>query len=211
MAASDVGWIVGHSYIVYAPLFHGCTTVLYEGKPVKTPDAGTFWRIIQEHKVRVLFTAPTAIRAIKKEDPTGSKHQRFDTSCLRNVFLAGERCDVATYKWLKNLLDIARPKILIRSKRLITELKFYIRKAAGFQARIGATDDLVAAILVMLRVTRVAADYDIEAFDRLYGINSEEDLDLMGEDEEESLPTPMLAPDEDSMENYRPVDSFDPY
>ena len=105
-AASDVGWIVGHSYIVYAPLFHGCTTVLYEGKPVKTPDAGTFWRIIQEHKIRVLFTAPTAIRAIKKEDPTGSKHQRFDTSCLRNVFLAGERCDVATYKWLKNLLDI---------------------------------------------------------------------------------------------------------
>jgi len=110
---------------------------------------------------------------------------------------------------LKNLLDIARPKILIRSKELITELKFYIRKAAGFQARIGATDDLIAAILVMLRVTRVAADYDIEAFDRLYGINSEEDL--MGEDEEESLPTPMLVPDEDSMENYRPVDSFDPY
>jgi len=105
-AASDVGWIVGHSYIVYAPLFHGCTTVLYEGKPVKTPDAGTFWRIIQDYEVSVLFTAPTAIRAIKKEDPNGSKHQRFDTSCLRNVFLAGERCDVATYGWLRDLLNI---------------------------------------------------------------------------------------------------------
>ena len=105
-AASDVGWIVGHSYIVYAPLFHGCTTILYEGKPVKTPDAGTFWRIIQDYKVSILFTAPTAIRAIKKEDPKGSKHQLFDTSCLRNVFLAGERCDVATYGWLRDLLDI---------------------------------------------------------------------------------------------------------
>jgi acyl-coenzyme A synthetase/AMP-(fatty) acid ligase len=105
-AASDVGWIVGHSYIVYAPLLHGCTTVLFEGKPVKTPDAGTFWRIIQDCKVRVLFTAPTAIRAIKKGDPQGSKHQRFDTSGLRNVFLAGERCDVATYDWLHNLLDV---------------------------------------------------------------------------------------------------------
>lgn len=105
-AASDVGWIVGHSYIVYAPLLHGCTTLLFEGKPVKTPDAGTFWRIIQEYKVSVLFTAPTAIRAIKKEDPKGSRQKRYDTSCLRNVFLAGERCDVATYSWLKGLLDI---------------------------------------------------------------------------------------------------------
>jgi acyl-coenzyme A synthetase/AMP-(fatty) acid ligase len=105
-AASDVGWIVGHSYIVYAPLLHGCTTILYEGKPVKTPDSGMFWRIIQDYKVSVLFTAPTAIRAIKKEDPNGSAHQRFNTSCLRNVFLAGERCDVATYDWLSGLLDI---------------------------------------------------------------------------------------------------------
>ena len=105
-AASDVGWIVGHSYIVYAPLFHGCTTILYEGKPVKTPDAGTFWRIIQDYNVSVLFTAPTAIRAIKKEDPEGLKHQRYDTSHLRNVFLAGERCDVATYGWLRDLLDV---------------------------------------------------------------------------------------------------------
>jgi len=105
-AASDVGWIVGHSYIVYAPLLHGCTTILYEGKPVKTPDAGIFWRIIQDHKVSVVFTAPTAFRAIKKEDPKGSMHQRYDTSCLRNVFLAGERCDVATYEWLHELLGI---------------------------------------------------------------------------------------------------------
>lgn len=105
-AASDVGWIVGHSYIVYAPLIHGCATVLFEGKPVKTPDAGTFWRIIQDWQVRVLFTAPTAIRAIKKEDPEGARHQRYDTSCLRNVFLAGERCDVATYQWLRDLLGV---------------------------------------------------------------------------------------------------------
>ena len=105
-AASDVGWIVGHSYIVYAPLLHGCTTVLYEGKPVKTPDPGAFWRIIQKHQVSILFTAPTAIRAIKKEDSQGSAHKTFDTSCLRNVFLAGERCDVATYNWLHDLLGI---------------------------------------------------------------------------------------------------------
>ena len=105
-AASDVGWVVGHSYIVYAPLLHGCSTVLYEGKPVRTTDAGTFWKIIQEHQVRILFTAPTAIRAIKKEDAQGAKHKRYDTSCLRNVFLAGERCDVATYQWLRQLLDV---------------------------------------------------------------------------------------------------------
>lgn len=105
-AASDVGWIVGHSYIVYAPLFHGCTTVLYEGKPANTPDPGTWWRIIQNYNVNVLFTAPTAIRAVKKEDFDGKSQQKYDTSCLRNVFLAGERCDVATYNWLHNLLGI---------------------------------------------------------------------------------------------------------
>ena len=105
-AASDVGWIVGHSYIVYAPLIHGCTTILFEGKPIKTPDAGTFWRIIQQYKIAALFTAPTAIRAIKKEDPKGKKQQRYDTSSLRNVFLAGERCDIATYHWLKDLLSV---------------------------------------------------------------------------------------------------------
>lgn len=105
-AASDVGWIVGHSYIVYAPLIHGCTTILFEGKPIRTPDAGTFWRIIQQYNVKALFTAPTAIRAIKKEDSTGKKHKRYDTSSLRNVFLAGERCDVATYHWLRDLLGV---------------------------------------------------------------------------------------------------------
>lgn len=105
-AASDVGWIVGHSYIVYAPLLHGCTTILYEGKPVKTPDSGSFWRIVRDHNVSVLFTAPTAFRAIKKEDPGGLAHKRVDTSCLRSVFLAGERCDVATYNWIHDLLDV---------------------------------------------------------------------------------------------------------
>ncbi|MDH5366510.1 MAG: AMP-binding protein, partial [Cyclobacteriaceae bacterium] len=105
-AASDVGWIVGHSYIVYAPLIHGCTTILYEGKPVKTPDSGMFWRIIRDHNVSILFTAPTAFRAIKKEDPEGLAHKRVDTSCLRSVFLAGERCDVATYNWIHDLLDV---------------------------------------------------------------------------------------------------------
>ncbi|MEO0468861.1 MAG: propionyl-CoA synthetase [Bacteroidota bacterium] len=105
-SASDVGWIVGHSYIVYAPLIHGCTTILYEGKPIRTPDAGAFWRIIAQHKVNALFTAPTSIRAIKKEDPNGKKFQRYDTSSLRNVFLAGERCDVSTYHWLRDLVQV---------------------------------------------------------------------------------------------------------
>lgn len=105
-AASDVGWVVGHSYIVYAPLIHGCSTVLFEGKPVFTPDAGTFWQLIHRHQISTLFTAPTGIRAIKKEDPEGKKHKRYDTSCLKHVFLAGERCDVSTYDWLRNLLGI---------------------------------------------------------------------------------------------------------
>lgn len=105
-AASDVGWVVGHSYIVYGPLMHGCTTILYEGKPVKTPDAGAFWRVIEEHKVNVLFTAPTAIRAIKKEDDAGELLQRYDLKSLRSLFLAGERCDIATYYWISNLLEI---------------------------------------------------------------------------------------------------------
>jgi len=105
-AASDVGWVVGHSYIVYAPLIHGCSTILFEGKPVFTPDAGTFWQLIQKHEVSVLFTAPTGIRAIKKEDPDGKKREKANLSSLRNVFLAGERCDVSTYEWLKDLLGI---------------------------------------------------------------------------------------------------------
>ncbi|KAB8155964.1 acetate--CoA ligase [Kordia sp. TARA_039_SRF] len=105
-AASDVGWVVGHSYIVYAPLLHRNTTILFEGKPIKTPDASTFWRVISEHKVKVMFTAPTAIRAIKKEDPNGELIAQFDMSCLKYQFLAGERCDVATLRWTEEKLNV---------------------------------------------------------------------------------------------------------
>jgi propionyl-CoA synthetase len=105
-AASDIGWVVGHSYIVYAPLLAGCTTVLYEGKPVGTPDAGAFWRVIEEHKVRALFTAPTAFRVIKKEDPGGRFARGRDLSSLRYLFLAGERLDPETYRWARDLLGI---------------------------------------------------------------------------------------------------------
>jgi len=105
-AASDVGWVVGHSYIVYAPLFHGCTTVLYEGKPVGTPDAGAFWRVIAEYGVSVMFTAPTAFRAIKRDDPKGEFIGRYDLSKLRALFLAGERCDPDTLQWAADKLGI---------------------------------------------------------------------------------------------------------
>jgi len=105
-SASDIGWIVGHSYIVYAPLFYGCTTVLFEGKPVGTPDAGTFWRIISEHKVKSLFTAPTAFRAIKKEDPNGKFFKKYDLSSFESLFLAGERADPDTLKWAEGLLKV---------------------------------------------------------------------------------------------------------
>ncbi|MBS1195328.1 MAG: propionyl-CoA synthetase, partial [Actinobacteria bacterium] len=98
-AASDVGWVVGHSYIVYAPLLHGCTTVLYEGKPVGTPDPGAFWRVVADHGVSVLFTAPTALRAIKQQDPRGELVGRYDLSKFRTLFLAGERCDPDTLEW----------------------------------------------------------------------------------------------------------------
>jgi propionyl-CoA synthetase len=108
-AASDVGWVVGHSYIVYAPLLAGCTTVLYEGKPVGTPDAGAFWRVAAEHRVNALFTAPTAIRAVKKEDPEGRLLAGHDLSALRTLFLAGERLDPGTYDWATRILD--RPVI----------------------------------------------------------------------------------------------------
>ena len=100
-AASDVGWVVGHSYIVYAPLFAGCTTILYEGKPVKTPDAGAFWRVVQDHGVKLLFTAPTAFRAVRKEDPEADHLSRYDITSLKRIFLAGERLDPPTYEWLK--------------------------------------------------------------------------------------------------------------
>ena len=108
-AASDIGWVVGHSYIVYGPLLHGCTTVMYEGKPVGTPDPGEFWRVIEQHGVRVLFTAPTAIRAIKREDPDGEFFRKHDVSGLRTLFLAGERLDPDTYHWARGLLE--RPVI----------------------------------------------------------------------------------------------------
>jgi propionyl-CoA synthetase len=105
-AASDVGWVVGHSYIVYAPLFHGATTILYEGKPVGTPDAGAFWRVVSEHKVAALFTAPTAFRAIKKEDPDGKLIRNHDLSRFRTLFLAGERADPDTVKWAEAKLGV---------------------------------------------------------------------------------------------------------
>ncbi|WP_020070536.1 AMP-binding protein [Paraburkholderia caledonica] len=114
-AASDIGWVVGHSYMTYGPLLNGCTTVLFEGKPVGTPDAAAFWRVIAKHRVNVLFTAPTALRAIKKEDPGGYQlrepvmgelHWRYDLGSLRSVFLAGERCDTTTIEWAEDLLHV---------------------------------------------------------------------------------------------------------
>jgi propionyl-CoA synthetase len=104
--ASDVGWVVGHSYIVYAPLLAGATTVLYEGKPIGTPDAGQFWRVVAEHEVKSMFTAPTAFRAIKKEDPKGEFVARYDLSTMKYLFLAGERLDPETYRWASDLLGI---------------------------------------------------------------------------------------------------------
>jgi propionyl-CoA synthetase len=105
-AASDIGWVVGHSYIVYAPLLKGCTTILYEGKPVGTPDPGAFWRLIAQHGVNALFTAPTAFRAIKKEDPGGVHIARHDLSRFRTLFLAGERCDPDTLLWARERLQV---------------------------------------------------------------------------------------------------------
>ncbi len=104
-AASDVGWVVGHSYIVYGPLLAGCTTIMYEGKPVGTPDPGAFWRVISEYNVKVLFTAPTAFRAIKKEDPQGAYMSRYDLGCMETLYLAGERCDPDTLNWAETMLQ----------------------------------------------------------------------------------------------------------
>ena len=108
-AASDIGWVVGHSYIVYGPLLHGCTTVLYEGKPVGTPDAGAFWRVIADHGVSVMFTAPTAIRAIKGADPAGERIREHDLRSLRTLFLAGERTDPDTLEWVQD--NLRRPVV----------------------------------------------------------------------------------------------------
>ena len=105
-AASDVGWVVGHSYIVYAPLITGCTTILFEGKPIRTPDAGTFWRVIEDYKVKVFFTAPTAFRAIRKEDPDSLLLKNYDLSSLKTLFVAGERTDPSTFFWLEEILKV---------------------------------------------------------------------------------------------------------
>ena len=105
-AASDVGWVVGHSYICYGPLIHGNTTIVFEGKPVGTPDAGTFWRVISEHKVKSFFTAPTAFRAVKREDPKGEFVKKYDLSCLKQVYLAGERADPDTIVWAQEQLNV---------------------------------------------------------------------------------------------------------
>ncbi len=105
-AASDVGWVVGHSYICYAPLIHGNTTVVFEGKPIGTPDAGTFWRVIAEHNVRSFFTAPTAFRAIKREDPKGEMIKDYDISCLKALYLAGERADPDTIEWAQRVMNV---------------------------------------------------------------------------------------------------------
>ena len=105
-AASDVGWVVGHSYIAYAQLLHGATTVLFEGKPVGTPDAGTFWRVIAEHKIAAMFTAPTAFRAIKRQDPKGELIRDYDLRAFRTLFLAGERADPETIKWAEEKLAV---------------------------------------------------------------------------------------------------------
>jgi propionyl-CoA synthetase len=105
-SASDVGWVVGHSYIVYAPLLQGSTTVFYEGKPVGTPDAGAFWRVISQHKVKTLFTAPTAFRAIKKEDPNGDFIKKYDISCFKCLYLAGERTDPDTLHWAEDMIGV---------------------------------------------------------------------------------------------------------
>src|SRR3546814_453254 len=105
-AASDVGWVVGHSYIVYAPLFHGCTSILFEGKPVGAPDAGVFWRVIADHKVCTMFTAPTAFRAIKREDPNGELIGKYDLGNFRTLFLAGERTDPDTLHWAEDKLKV---------------------------------------------------------------------------------------------------------
>jgi propionyl-CoA synthetase len=105
-SASDIGWVVGHSYIVYAPLLHGCTTVLYEGKPIGTPDAGAFWRVIEEYKVRAFFTAPTAFRAVRKEDPQAELLKKYDIRSMHTLFLAGERADPDTVEWAEKVLGV---------------------------------------------------------------------------------------------------------
>ena len=122
-AASDIGWVVGHSYIVYAPLIHGNTTVLFEGKPVGTPDAGVFWRVISQHKVACLFTAPTAFRAIKREDPNGEFIRKYDLSSFRTLFLAGERLDPDTLRWAETRARCAGHRSLVADRDRLADLR----------------------------------------------------------------------------------------
>lgn len=120
-SGSDIGWVVGHHFIVYGPLLRGATTVLYEGKPSGTPDPGQFWRIIEKYRVKGLYTAPTALRAIRKDDLNGDWIKKFDISSLTNVSMAGERCDVPTYEWIHQHL-----KVLINDNYWQTETGWII-------------------------------------------------------------------------------------
>ncbi len=141
-AASDVGWVVGHSYIVYAPLLHGCTTILYEGKPVGTPDAGAFWRVISEHGCAAMFTAPTAFRAIKKEDPQGKLFAQYDLAKFRTLFLAGERADPDTVVWAENSAQGAGARSLVADRdRLVHRRQSGRPRHAAGEARLGDGGD----------------------------------------------------------------------
>ncbi len=122
-AASDLGWAVGHSYIVYGPLLYGCTTILYEGKPVGTPDAGAFWRVISQHGVKVLFTAPTAFRAIKRADPQGTFIGKYDLSRFETLFLDGERADPNTIQWAEQHLNRAGHRSLVADRNGLADLR----------------------------------------------------------------------------------------
>ncbi len=136
-AASDVGWVVGHSYIVYAPLLRGCTSVMYEGKPVGTPDAGAFWRVCAQHGVKALFTAPTAIRAIKQQDPDGKLLRNYDLSKLETLFVAGERCDPPTAVWAAEAAGQAGGRSLVADRdRLGDHRRLPALRTVPVQARI---------------------------------------------------------------------------
>ena len=139
---SDIGWVVGHSYIVYGPLFHGATSIMYEGKPIGTPDAGAFWRVISEHKAVAFFTAPTAFRAIKKEDPDGKLIRKYDLSKFRTLFLAGERADPPTVEWAEQQLQRAGDRSLVADRdRLVHRRQSDGPRDAAGQARLADGGD----------------------------------------------------------------------
>ena len=134
---SDIGWVVGHSYIVYGPLIHGATSIMYEGKPIGTPDAGAFWRVISEHKAVAFFTAPTAFRAIKKEDPEGNFIRKYDLSKFRTLFLAGERADPPTVEWAEAAVEGAGDRSLVADRnRLVHRRQSDGARHAAGQARL---------------------------------------------------------------------------